>query len=78
MPRIGEFTVYVPTVELKVKCIGGCKKDYSIIVNQDDFEEWRKGKLAQDAFPYLSAGERELLITAFCGDCFDNLMKGSN
>jgi hypothetical protein len=29
----------------------------------------------QECFPYLSADERELMISGMCGSCFDNLMK---
>lgn len=31
------------------------------------------GKLAQDAFPYLSADEREMLISGICPTCWDNM-----
>ena len=45
-------------------------------LDADDLERHRAGVLVQDAFadengvPYLSAAERELFITATCGDCY--------
>jgi hypothetical protein len=42
-----------------------------VLVNVDDYNQWQGGKLVQDAFPYLSADEREILISGTCGPCFD-------
>ena len=41
------------------------------LVKTADMQAWEDGKFIQDAMPYLTAGERELLISATCGDCFD-------
>lgn len=38
-----------------------------------DYNAWRNGKCAQDAFPYLSADEREMLISGICPTCWDNM-----
>ena len=42
-------------------------------VNEDDYTSWENGELIQNAMPYLSADERELLISGTCGTCFDNM-----
>jgi hypothetical protein len=56
---------------LSFKC-RGCRQHFVVAVNETDYEDWRRGaKLAQQAFPYLSIGGRELLITGYCGDCYD-------
>jgi hypothetical protein len=40
------------------------KKIYSVRVNIDDYMNWQNGSiLAQQAFPYLSAEDREFLIS---------------
>ena len=39
-----------------------CGKENTIIVNIKDFFKWQNGALVEDAFPYLSTDERELLI----------------
>jgi len=39
------------------------KETYSVDVKQKDLSEWQSGKLAQDAFPYLTADQREFLIS---------------
>jgi len=63
------------------------RKDYGIVtrcpfcgcsnvvsVNETDYYYWDgSGELVQNAFPYLSADERELLISGICPTCWDNL-----
>ena len=39
-------------------------------VYPDDLEAWQNGKLAQDAFPYLTDDQREILISELCPACF--------
>ena len=46
-----------------------CGEEWSITVSAVDFATWQEGELIQNAFPYLSAGERELLISGICTDC---------
>ena len=50
-----------------------CGHVNKVKVNAADFWDWNDGKLAQDAFPYLSADEREMLISGICSTCWDNM-----
>ncbi len=50
-----------------------CGKAHEIEVNEMDYLDWQDGKLAQDAFPYLSASDREMLISGICPDCWDGM-----
>ena len=45
------------------------------MVSNHDLKRWEDGELIQDAMPYLSAGERELLISGVCGKCFDKMFE---
>lgn len=47
-----------------------CGKRHSIEVNEADYFDWQDGKCAQDAFPYLSADDREMLISGICPTCW--------
>lgn len=47
----------------------GCINE--VAVNEDDYWDWQDGALVQDAFPYLSADEREMLISGICPDCWE-------
>ena len=47
-----------------------CKTRYAIMADPADVVAWQDGKLIQDAMPYLSKEDRELLISGTCGDCF--------
>ena len=53
-----------------------CKVSVEMSVNRQDVTDWRGGKYIQHAMPYLSADERELLISGICGDCFDKMFGG--
>lgn len=50
-----------------------CHETHTIMVYTDDFYAWKHGKNAQDAFGYLSADNREMLISGICPDCWDDL-----
>jgi hypothetical protein len=36
---------------------------------QSEFDAWQAGALVQDAFPTMSATDRESLISGLCPDC---------
>ena len=50
-----------------------CGDEHTLRIAPADIIGWRNGAYIQDAMPYLSPAERELLISATCGDCFDSL-----
>ena len=50
-----------------------CQKDHKLMVNMEDVASWQAGEYIQDAMPYLSAGERELLISGTCDDCWEKM-----
>ena len=51
-----------------------CRKKIELNVNPTDYKEWAEGKkFVQEAFPYLTADEREILISGICGKCFDTM-----
>jgi len=47
-----------------------CGHANEVAVNEDDYWDWQDGILAQDAFPYLSPDEREMLISGICPKCW--------
>ena len=50
-----------------------CGDTHILMVNAQDKKRWMEGELIQDAMPYLSADERELLISGTCVTCFDKM-----
>ena len=42
-------------------------------VESADYKNWQEGALIQDALPYLTTDQRELLISATCGTCWDDM-----
>jgi len=53
-----------------------CLHTVSLTVNENDCNDYMHGKPVVEAFPYLSAGERELLISGICPDCWDKMYAG--
>ena len=45
-------------------------------VNEMDYLDWDDGVSAQVAFPYLSADEREMLISGICPTCWARMFGG--
>ena len=62
-------------VTVIVSCIK-CEEAQHITVGHADLDAWQGGALIQDAMPYLSADDREILISGVCGECFDNMFAG--
>lgn len=50
-----------------------CGHANEVEVNEADYLDWQDGKLAQDAFPYLSTDEREMLISGICHQCWNKM-----
>lgn len=54
-----------------------CGKRNNVIVEKIDFQKWQiEGEYIQNALPYLSADEREILVSGTCPPCWDKLYKG--
>jgi hypothetical protein len=64
-------------MNIEVTC-RNCNKDYSVGVSVEGHEKWEEGELIQDALPELSSGERELLISGTCDDCWDEMFPEEN
>lgn len=50
-----------------------CGKVHTVNVNDVDFQRWQTGASIQNAFPYLSANEREIIMTGICPKCWDKM-----
>jgi len=50
-----------------------CGASFPLDVTDEQIANWRNGALIQRAMPNLTADERELLISGYCGTCFDKL-----
>jgi hypothetical protein len=62
----------VRDMPLVIRC-AGCDKLVTLDVNEQDFQDWKGGKLVQAAFPYLNDGEWDLLISNMCNDCREEM-----
>ena len=60
-------------ITFKVRC-KYCGQETPVSVDLEDLGAWKRGeKLVQNAFPYLTASKRELLMTRICPDCLDKM-----
>jgi hypothetical protein len=57
---------------IRMPCVQ-CFEVQTLIVTAEGVEKRRHGAHVQDAFPELSAAEREMFISGICGKCWDLL-----
>jgi len=50
-----------------------CGEQQEITVIGPDLFRYRQGAHMQDAFPYLSSGDREFLMSGTCSKCWDKM-----
>lgn len=55
-----------------------CGRANEVEVNEMDYLDWQDGTFVQDAFPYLSANEREMLISGICPACWASTFGGED
>lgn len=59
------------TMNKRVPCIF-CRSIIDVGITEDQYIAWKQsGAHVQDAFPDMSADNREILISGVCGKCFD-------
>lgn len=59
-------------VKVKTRC-PICDKVTIVTADSEDIRRYESGALIQDAFPTLSASEREMLKTGICPKCWDDM-----
>jgi hypothetical protein len=60
---------------VNITCIR-CQQVFTIYVDTIDLGTWISGEgYIQDIMPYLTDSERELLISGYCGECFDQMFE---
>ena len=65
---------YFDDGHLTVNCkCNGCKVSESYLVDQNLFDDWSKGAMVQDVFPELTPGQREMLISGTCSECWNKM-----
>ena len=63
-------------MKINVSC-ERCHTIYQFKVNEEDFIDYMLGDVhVQVAFPYLTPGERELLLTHTCEKCWNKMFGG--
>ena len=49
----------------------GCNVVSAVMVNEYDYWKWRRRDKIQDAMPYLTSKEIEVIKTGICDECWD-------
>jgi hypothetical protein len=57
-------------ISFEIRC-RVCDTKHVVMVTDVDVADWQGGKFIQDAFPYLTVDERELIMSQTCGSCWD-------
>ena len=65
------------TMEIAVECVL-CGTEHILMVRPEDWTVYQSPDrpYVQDIFPYLTASERELLISGICDTCFHRMFEG--
>jgi hypothetical protein len=61
------------TIAVKTKTCSVCGEYEVWSLDRELVDRWQGGENIQRVFPYMSAGEREILITGIHPDCWDTL-----
>lgn len=57
-------------------CCPKCAQYHSVYVERSDYWRWvRSHEHVQDIFSYLTAPEREIILTGICPKCWDEIFK---
>jgi hypothetical protein len=64
------------TIAVKTKTCGVCGEYELWSLDRDAVTRWQEGEHIQDAFPDMSAGDREILISGTHAACWDKLFPG--
>jgi len=68
------MVAYASNGMVNVQCVcPWCKGANFVLVKGEQLDKWQSGTLIQDAFPLLSADERELLMTGICPECWNKM-----
>ena len=70
-------TMTITFIELECPPCIRCHKSARLVVRKDDAKAYIAGAFAQDAFPNMSAVEREQLISGTHPECWDEMFAGS-
>ena len=70
MPKQYNFTRAGAPAETICKRCFYCGDTSFIQLNANDLNSYMSGKYAQDAFPYLTAEQREIIISGTCPECW--------
>jgi hypothetical protein len=67
----------VPFFELYRTC-KKCRKVIPVVVREEDYIKRLAGAFIQDAYPYLTAAQRELFVSGICGTCWDKMFSSDD
>ncbi len=64
-------------IELELQC-KYCDYEELLNVPESDYNAWHNGAFIQEVFHYLSAGQRELMISGTCDTCWNKFFPNAN
>jgi hypothetical protein len=55
-----------------------CPTVQTVVVDDAAYQRWQAGAYIQDAFPLLTANQREILMTGMCPKCWDGMREATD
>lgn len=66
----------MPMIEVETKPCPICGKQKTLLVDKENYENWLRREIhIQDAFPEMSADDRERFLSGYCPKCWDKLFE---
>ena len=56
-------------LDIELSC-NHCDYEENLSVSECDYIAWHNGKYIQDSFPFITAGQRDLMLSNTCDDCW--------
>lgn len=66
---------FLPDNKVEIEAVDLIGDYHYFKVNEDDYYDYRDGKMIQNCFPYLSLDEREIIISGMTPQMWDDTFK---
>lgn len=61
--------------QIELICEDVMGNEWGFVVSKIDHKNWVNGMLIQNAFPYLSAGDREMILTGISDELWNKMFE---
>ena len=60
-------------IQVEIRVCNTCSNQVVLEATASEWDAYNRGAFVQDAFPNMSPGKREMLISGICNVCWDEM-----